>query len=132
MAKSKEEHINYWIQSAEQDLDTAAYLFAGKRWVFGLFCCHLAIEKICKGIWVKNNAGNIPPKIHNLLKLLAESKVSYDDEILDTLNKLNAYQIEGRYPEETTELNNSTSEAIAKELLSKTQIAKDWLLKKLQ
>jgi HEPN domain-containing protein len=132
MAKSKEEHIDYWIQSAEQDIETAEYLFAGNRWVFGLFCCHLAIEKLCKGVWIKNNTGNIPPKIHNLLKLPAESKFSYDDEILDTLNKLNVYQIEGRYPEESTELNSSTSETIAKELFSKTKKTKDWLLKKLQ
>jgi HEPN domain-containing protein len=132
MAKTKDEHIGYWLQSAEQDLDTAGYLIAGKRWVFGLFCCHLAIEKICKGIWVKYNSGNIPPKTHNLLRLLAESNVTYDDAMLDTLNKPNAYQIEGRYPEESNELNSSTSEAIAKELLSKTLIIKDWLLKKLQ
>jgi hypothetical protein len=52
--------------------------------------------------------------------------------ILDTLNKLNEYQIEGRYPGEMTDLSSSTTEAIAIELLSKTKTTSDWLLKKLQ
>jgi hypothetical protein len=63
-----------------------------------------------------------------LLKLLAEAGLTYSDATLDLLNKLNEYQIEGRYPGELTDLNSSTSEMIAKELLSKTQEAKEWLL----
>ena len=132
MPKSKKDHIEYWVKSSEEDFSTALYLIAGKRRLHGLFFCHLAIEKICKAIWVKNHEENIPPKTHNLLKLLNESDISYDDQTLDALNKLNEFQIEGRYPGELDELNSSTSEAITKELLSKTEKVKDWLLKKLQ
>jgi HEPN domain-containing protein len=132
MSKSKQEHVEYWVRSSKEDLDTAIFLFSGKRWLYGLFCCHLAVEKICKALWVKSKVENIPPKTHNLLRLLAEAGISYDDEILDTLNKLNEYQIEGRYPGEMTDLSSSTTEAIAIELLSKTKTTSDWLLKKLQ
>ncbi len=106
MSKSKDEHIKYWIKSSEQDMDTAKYLISGKRWIHGLFFCHLAIEKLCKAVWVKNNEQNIPPKTHNLLKLLTESRIDYDDVTLDTLNKLNEFQLDGRYPGELTDLNN--------------------------
>lgn len=132
MARTKEEHISYWIKGAEEDLDTAEFLIAGRRWLYGLFLCHLAIEKLCKAIWIKNKTENIPPKTHNLLRLLAEAGLTYSDGILDTLNKLNEYQIEGRYPGELTVLNSSTSGEIAMELLEKTKQVKEWLLNNLR
>ncbi len=33
-------------------------------------------------------------------QLITESRIVYDDATLDTLNKLNEFQLEGRYPGE--------------------------------
>ena len=38
--------IEYWINSSEDDLETAGLLIKNKKILFGLFLCHLCIEKI--------------------------------------------------------------------------------------
>jgi HEPN domain-containing protein len=69
---TKTEHIEYWIRSSEEDWETVTSLFTTKRYIHSLFFAHLALEKLCKALWVKSNESNIPPKIHNLVRLLQE------------------------------------------------------------
>ena len=69
-------HIDYWITGALDDEDTMQVLFASKKYVHVLFFGHLMIEKFCKAIWVKNNETNVPPKTHNLMKLLRKQMES--------------------------------------------------------
>jgi HEPN domain-containing protein len=100
----KNEYIEYWLLSAEEDAATMNYLFRGKRYVHSLFFGHLYLEKICKALWIKNNKDSYPPKIHNLLAIINQSGISLDDEQLLFLLKLNQYQIEGRYPDDIKKL----------------------------
>ncbi len=44
------EHINYWIDSAEYDLDSAFEIFEVGRYSWSLFIGHLALEKVLKAI----------------------------------------------------------------------------------
>ncbi len=67
---NKQEHIDYWIRSSEEDVATMHSLFLAERHLHCLFFGHLSLEKILKALWVKYNENNIPPKTHNLLKLL--------------------------------------------------------------
>ena len=78
-----------------------------------LFFGHLYLEKICKAIWIKNNSGNTPPFIHNLIKILdgLETDLSADD--LKFLDNLNKYQLSGRYPEYTYSLQKQTTKQYA-------------------
>lgn len=76
-------HIEYWKRGADSDLDTAELLINGKKYLEGLFFCHLTIEKILKALIVKNT-GNIAPKSHNLnyLSDLAAIKLTDDQSLL--------------------------------------------------
>jgi HEPN domain-containing protein len=56
-----EKQIEYWINTAKTDLDTAELLIRESRNIHGLFFCHLAIEKALKAHVVKDT-GQIPPK----------------------------------------------------------------------
>ena len=67
-----EETIQYWIDSAENDLKTAESLFDTGHYDWCLFVGHLVLEKILKAHWVKHNRNVIHPKIHNLLILAKE------------------------------------------------------------
>src|SRR4051794_28667667 len=96
----KKEHVDYWLRIAEKDQDMMTYLLEGKRYVQALFFGHLYLEKIAKALWVKNNVENIPPKTHNLLKIIKESSIELSVEDQAFLIKLNQYQIESRYPED--------------------------------
>jgi HEPN domain-containing protein len=90
--------IEYWINTAKSDLDTAELLIRESRYIHGLFFCHLAIEKGFKAHVVKAT-GRIPPKSHNLIYLLDISKIEFTESNEDFLGILMKYQLEGRYPD---------------------------------
>jgi HEPN domain-containing protein len=71
----------------------------GKEYVYCLFFIHLSLEKTCKAIWVKANTNNHPPKIHDLIRLLKETKTELKDEDWTFLFSMNKFQLEGRYPD---------------------------------
>ncbi len=50
---TKQEHIQYWINSSEEDWKSVLSLFQSGRNVHCLFFAHLTLEKLCKAIWVK-------------------------------------------------------------------------------
>jgi len=91
-------HIKYWIESASDDLETAIILINNKKYLHGLFFCHLTIEKSLKAAFVSNN-GTIPPKSHNLFLLSGKSNINFDEKDEIFLGVLMKYQLEGRYPD---------------------------------
>jgi len=40
-----------WIKQSDYDLDTAEFMLEGGRYFYSVFMCHLAIEKMLKGIY---------------------------------------------------------------------------------
>lgn len=96
---TKNDHIEYWKISSEDDWITVLSLFQSARYIHCLFFAHLALEKLCKALWVKDNEGNIPPKIHNLVKILSQTNASITDDILEYLLEVNKFQLQGRYPD---------------------------------
>jgi len=57
--------IDYWTRGADNDIETAELLISGKKYLEGLFFCHLTIEKILKALVVKRT-DILAPKSHNL------------------------------------------------------------------
>ena len=64
-----EEHIRFWIDGAEHDLGTAEELFSAEKFDWCLFLGHLVLEKALKAHYVQDNENQMPPRIHNLVKL---------------------------------------------------------------
>ena len=60
---TKEEHIDYWVDTAEYDWTGAEGAFDTKNYMHCLFWAHLVLEKLAKAHWVKNHEDNIPPKV---------------------------------------------------------------------
>ena len=85
------------------------------------FCFHLSIEKLLKGIWVKNNADNFPPKIHNLVYLHDGAKLNLEEEMKAELSAMNAWNLEGRYPEYHTKMYHAITKSF---LESKSEMLK--------
>ena len=54
------DHVQYWIELAEYDLETANAMFTTKRWLYVGFMCHQAVEKTMKSYWCKSQQ-NDPP-----------------------------------------------------------------------
>lgn len=96
---TKQDHIQYWLNTSQQDWEIVADLFESKRYVHYLFFAHLALEKLCKARWVRDNESNHPPRIHNLVRILSNTKNQLSEENMVFLERFNDFQIEGRYPD---------------------------------
>ena len=90
--------IAYWRNSSSEDWQVAQELIENGRVRHGLFFIHLAMEKILKA-HVTKAIQDIPPRIHNLLRLSELANINPSSETIDTLQMVNQYNIEGRYPE---------------------------------
>lgn len=54
-----------WIALADYDLDTAQHMLESGRYLYVVFMCHLALEKMLKA-HVTEATQAIPPKSHDL------------------------------------------------------------------
>ncbi|MBI5324229.1 MAG: HEPN domain-containing protein [Ignavibacteriae bacterium] len=129
---TKQEHIQYWINSSEEDWKTVLSLFQSGRYVHCLFFAHLTLEKLCKAIWVKSNEDNFPPKTHNLIKLLNETNQNFIEEDLAFLSEFNDFQLEGRYPDYLFEINKRCNNENTTSILNKVKSIRLCLQEKLQ
>ena len=92
--------VKNWIASADYDLRTAANLFKSRRYIYVVFLCHLAIEKILKALVCKR-LNEMPPYTHNLNRLIELAGISLDEKhqefIKDTLK--NSFSVPRPAPE---------------------------------
>lgn len=115
------EKINYWLELAQYDLDTAKAMLDTKRYLYVGFMCHQVIEKTLKAIISSKNI--TPPKIHKLFKL-AKIGDCYDilteeqKDFIDTLDPLN---ITARYPENKDKLSSILNNQICQNILKETE-----------
>lgn len=49
--------------------------------------------------WITSSENEIPPKIHNLIRLSVLAGLILDEEQDQFLREFNLYQLEGRYPD---------------------------------
>ena len=90
--------IEIWLKSADEDFSVAGHLIENGKFRHGLFFVHLALEKVIKAHYCKNQ-NKVPPKIHNLVRLSRLAGIETDIERQDMLATLNRFCLEGRYPE---------------------------------
>lgn len=90
--------IEYWQNGSFDDFETAKILIDNRKYVHGLFFCHLSIEKIIKAHVVKVT-NEIPPKSHDLFFLSKRAQIELSEENQLIIQILMKYQLEGRYPE---------------------------------
>jgi HEPN domain-containing protein len=95
-----EKQIAHWKTSGEEDWAAAQRLLEGGMIRHGLYFSHLALEKLLKGL-VCRQTRDLPPRIHNLVSLLelAGLAAEADDLMAQSLAQMNAFQMEGRYPD---------------------------------
>jgi HEPN domain-containing protein len=124
---TQEEHINYWLDSAEHDLETLDTLYVAGKYDWALFIGHLVLEKVLKATFVKNKGNKIPPKLHNLVRLAEESAVDVDENKKLILDKINDFNIEVRYPEYKNEFYKTCIKEFAEENVKQIKELYQWL-----
>jgi HEPN domain-containing protein len=90
--------IVFWRDGALEDWDVVSDLLEKNRIRHGLFIAHLALEKALKAI-VCMATKDLAPRIHNLVRLAELAQLNLRPEQLDILDEMNAFNIEGRYPD---------------------------------
>ncbi len=96
MQQKLKTQIDYWKKSAQRDLDTAQVLFKNKRYDSCLFFCHLSLEKLLKGLVVKQTKKAVP-YIHHLEKLTILAELTLTEEQIKNLRVITDFNIAGRY-----------------------------------
>ena len=91
--------VKNWLESAQYDLETAEQMLNTGRYIYTIFMCHLAVEKILKAK-VGEITVKIPPKTHNLRYLVKLSGLEPSEEIFIFLSELSDVSIPTRYPED--------------------------------
>ena len=127
------EKVNYWIEMAEYDLETAVAMLQSKRYLYVGFMLHQCIEKALKATYIYVNNVNQPPYTHSLLKLAQLSHL-YDEmaeehqDLIDVLEPLN---IEARYPTHKERLLKELNDIKCRSLLLETEAMFSWIKDKL-
>jgi HEPN domain-containing protein len=124
---NKSEYINFWVDSADADLETAFIIYENKRYNWSLFIGHLVLEKILKAHFIKNNDGNVPPKIHNLIRLAELAKLKLEEDLLEFFRNVSNFQLESRYPEYKNEFFKIATEEFTNQNLLKIKEIYLWL-----
>jgi len=126
------EKYEYWLDIAEYDLKTAEIMYKKKRWLYVVFMCQQAIEKLCKGLYVLYLDDNVP-KSHNInfivFKYADKLSVEVTEEQKKLFENLTIHYLNGRYPEYKENLSKSVDKNTAKKFLSETKEAFKCLLK---
>lgn len=128
---TKPEYIEYWKQSAEKDWEVVQNLFEKANYPHALFFAHLVLEKLLKAHFVKDNNTDHPPRTHNLVRLATQTKLVFPTADLVFLEKLNDYQMEGRYPDYQFLIFKICDRPHTEELLDEVKILRTWLLNQL-
>lgn len=125
-----DEDIKYWVNIAEYDLESAEAMLEAARYVYVLFMCQQAVEKILKAHVVKTTK-SFPPRLHDLLRLFELAKLEATDEDKKFLGKLNYYYLESRYPDARKKISSEVNKNLAENYYIKTKEIFKWLQKKL-
>ncbi len=118
--------VKNWLDSACYDLETAEHMLNTGRYIYTIFMCQLAIEKILKAK-VEDITGKTPPRIHNLGYLLELAKLSPPEDIGKFLGELSNLSIVTRYPKDFQEMLKAFTKERTKDFLTKANEAFQWI-----
>lgn len=134
------EKYSYWEEYAQYDLDTAGVMFDTGRFLYSVFMCQQAVEKIVKGIFVLYT-GEEPIKTHNIAfvfntlcdrdefrKHVTDDDFNrWKDEYLPIFVRLLAFYISARYPAYKEKLTSMLTKEEAQEIMDKTKEVFIWV-----
>jgi len=115
-----------WIALADYDLETTGHMLATGRFLYVVFLCHLALEKMLKA-HVTEVTQTIPVKTHDLIYLIKKCGLELPQEHLEFIGKINTASIPTRYPEDLQRTLKDYPESVARLYLKQTTEVLQWL-----
>jgi HEPN domain-containing protein len=115
-----------WLATADYDLQTAEAMLKAKRYLYVIFMCHLALEKMLKGLWAEVRP-EYPPRTHDLLLLVRKLDLALPKRDLRFLGLIADASVPTRYPEDLKGLVKEYPRRTAASFLQRTRRVMKWL-----
>jgi HEPN domain-containing protein len=121
-----------WLERVDYDLQTADAMLNTGRYIYAVFMCQQAIEKVMKAFI--NNSGNPVLPVHNLRRLAEISGLinQFNEEQLFKLDFLSQYYINARYKEDIEELSRGITQEFAGDIINFTKEMVKWIMQKMK
>lgn len=123
--------VKNWLDSAKYDLETAQYLFDAGRYIYTIFMCHLALEKVLKAK-VEEITGKTPPRTHDLEYLVEEARLSPDKDTEKFIAEISNLSVVTRYVSDFQRTLKDFSPQRTEFILARTKEAFQWIKKSIK
>jgi HEPN domain-containing protein len=127
----KKEHIDYWLSTSKEDLDSAFSISTTGKFVWALFIAQLSLEKLMKAFWVRDNLSDFPPRTHDINRIANETNLVLTDEEKEFLAEVSSFNIEVRYPDYKNLFAQKCNKEFANKYLSEIKEFIECTLKKM-
>ena len=124
-------NVKNWVATSNYDIRTADAMYKTGRYLYVVFMCHLAMEKLLKALLANKYPQDIPPKIHNLINLAQRAEISPPEDLRDFFQRIDNVSIATRYPEDLRSLSKEFNQDRAKRILTDTKRMLRWLKQQL-
>jgi HEPN domain-containing protein len=125
------EKVEYWLDIAEYDMQTARSMHKSGRYLYTVFMCEQAIEKILKANYLQKLSKEAPYS-HNLVYLESLMELGISNKDLELIAELTTYYIEARYPSYKKKLTSLIGKGRSSSVLNRTEGVFKWLKSKLK
>jgi len=118
--------VKHWVDTSDDDFDTMLTLFRSKTYHWALFMGHIAIEKLLKACFVKQN-GNHAPYTHNLYRLAELAGLNITEDYAEWLYKITTFNINARYDDYKKEFYTMCNADFTKEWIDNIKNLQQWI-----
>jgi HEPN domain-containing protein len=115
-----------WAAQARYDIETAKAMFDTGRYLYVLFCCQQAVEKMLKAL-IARRTRTMPPRLHNLMRLAEVAALTVPEDTAHLFRRLTDFYIASRYPEEIEEAAWGVEVSQMQQTYVATEEALQWL-----
>lgn len=127
---TKNEIIEHWLSSSDNDYRVVESLFDNGHYVWALFVAHLVLEKLLKAHYVKQKDDNVPFS-HDLLKLAERSSLELTDTQKIFLDEMTSCNISARYPDFKNRFYKKATKKFTEDKITRLKEFKIWVLEKI-
>ena len=118
--------VENWRRSSHYDFEAAGGMLSTGHYVYVVFLCHLAIEKMLKAV-IAQQIRKAPPKTHNLRLLLDKAQLRPPNDMLTFISELTEASVATRYPLDFQAASESYTQEVAQNCLDRTRKVLEWI-----
>lgn len=126
----KNEVLQYWIESSENDFSAMDHLFEKGDYSWSLFIGHLVIEKLLKALYIQK-VDITPPFIHDLVRLSEKVGLSLTEDQKDILDTISTFNLRVRYDDYKLSFHRKCTKAFTEQWIRHIKELREWIKDKL-